>query len=103
VPLPVELERRATGPERAYATNLSPGGICLHLRAPLPVGEPVRVRLALPDGAEPIEARGRVTWSESPAPEAEARFFEVGVRFEVVAEADRQRIQALAAPAPRPS
>ena len=108
MPLPVELERRATGPERAYATNLSPGGICLHLRAPLPVGEPVRVRLALRGvlparGGEPIEARGRVTWSESPAPEAEARFFEVGVRFEVVAEADRQRIQALAAQAPRPS
>jgi uncharacterized protein (TIGR02266 family) len=107
VPLPVEVERRSTGVERAWATNLSPGGICLHLRAPLPVGEPVRVCLSLPDGDAPIEARGRVTWSESPAPEAEARFFEVGVRFEVVAEADRRRLQALAADvtqwSPRPS
>lgn len=103
VPLPVDLERRAGGIERAWATNLSPGGLCLHLRAPLPVGEPVRVSLPLPDAGEPIEARGRVTWAESPAPEAAARFFEVGVRFEVVAEADRRRIQALTAPSPRPS
>lgn len=95
MPLAVEFERRSGGPERGYATNLSPGGICLHLRAPLPVGEPVRVWLTLPDAGEPIEARGRVTWSEAPASETAARFFEVGVRFEVVAEADRRQIQAL--------
>lgn len=95
MPLPVELERRSAGASRAWATNLSPGGICLHLQAPLPVGEPVRVRLTLPDGGEPIETRGRVTWAESPPPEAAARFFEVGIRFEVVAETDRQRIQSL--------
>lgn len=98
VPLPVELERRGAEASRAWATNLSPGGICLHLLAPLPVGEPVQVRLALPDGGDPIEARGRVTWAESPPEEAAARFFEVGIRFEVVADADRRRIQLLATP-----
>lgn len=100
MPLRVELALRASGPASAWATNLSPGGICLHLRAPLPVGEPVHVRIAVPDAGEPIEARGRVTWAESPAPEAAARFFEVGIRFEVVADADRRRIQAWTGPAP---
>jgi uncharacterized protein (TIGR02266 family) len=93
----VHLELRSAGVEHAWATNLSPGGICLHLRAPLPVGEPVSLRIVMPDEAEPIAARGRVTWAESPVSEAAARFFEVGIRFEVLTEPDRRRIQSLTA------
>jgi uncharacterized protein (TIGR02266 family) len=86
----------------AWATNVSPGGICLHLRAPLPVGESVSLRFELPDGSGRVEARGRVSWSEDVDPAWSPRFFEVGVRLEVVGEADAARLRSfvdLCAPA----
>lgn len=75
-----------------YATNLSPGGVCLQARLRLAVGEGVTVAFALPGEDGTIRARGRVTWREDDDPKAEARFLETGVRFEVVDETDRERI-----------
>lgn len=92
MPIAVALHRRDRAAAREYATNLSASGLCLHLRAPLPVGEPVRVVFALPHDSAAIEARGRVSWAETPDAEASPRFFEAGVRFEVVADADRERL-----------
>ena len=89
---PSRSTRRGGGAALEYATNLSPGGICLHARARLAVGEGVAVAFALPDGGRRIEARGRVTWREDDDPAAQARFLETGVRFEVLDEADRERI-----------
>jgi uncharacterized protein (TIGR02266 family) len=91
VPLPVELRTRAGATPDAYATNLSPGGLCLHLRSPLPVGEAVALAFELPDGGGRVEARGRVTWSEQPDPASAPRFYEVGVRLEVAADPDALR------------
>jgi len=92
VPIAVELARRNGEAALEYATNLSPGGICLHARTRLEVGEGVGVAFALPDGGRRIEARGRVTWREDEDPAAQARFCEAGVRFEVLDEPDRERI-----------
>jgi uncharacterized protein (TIGR02266 family) len=92
VPIAVELARRNGDAALEYATNLSPGGICLHARTRLEVGEGVAVAFALPDGGRRIEARGRVTWREDEDPAAQARFCEAGVRFEVLDEPDRERI-----------
>lgn len=79
---------------------MSPGGICLHLRAPLPAGESVSLGFDLPDGSGRIEARGRVTWSEDVDPAWAPRFFEVGVRLEVVGDPESlRRFVDLCAPA----
>jgi uncharacterized protein (TIGR02266 family) len=92
VPIAVEVFRRDGEAALEYATNLSPGGVCLHARLRLTVGEDVTVAFALPGEAGRIRAHGRVTWREDDDPRAEARFLETGVRFEVVDEADRERI-----------
>lgn len=92
VPIPVELTRRGSAPALEYATNLSPGGICLHARLRLRVGDELAVAFVLPGDDHRIEARGRVTWCEEDAPEAAASFLETGVRFEVLDDADRERI-----------
>jgi uncharacterized protein (TIGR02266 family) len=92
VPLAVEVSLREGAPADEYATNLSPGGICLHARTRLEVGEGVAVAFELPDGGRRVEARGRVTWHEDEDPAAAARFREAGVRFEVIDESDRERI-----------
>jgi hypothetical protein len=92
VPLAVELERRGAPPVTVYATNLSPSGVCLHLAEPVAAGDAVLLRLAVPGEPGAVVARGRVSWCESPAPAAQARFVEAGVRFEVLAEPDRERI-----------
>jgi len=96
VPLPVVLERRAAAPATVYATNLSASGICLHLRVPLPVGDAVLLRLALPGEPVPVSVRGRITWCERPDVAASSRFLEAGVRFEVLSEPDRERIARFA-------
>ena len=50
VAIAVEVARRSGAPALEYATNLSPGGICLHARTRLEVGEGVSVAFELPDG-----------------------------------------------------
>jgi hypothetical protein len=95
VPLAVELSGRSE-PRRAFALNLSPGGIGLHLVDPPPVGETVVLRFAIPDGGPLIRARARVVWTEAPPREAAARFAEAGLRFEGLPAPERDRVHAFA-------
>lgn len=88
----MEVFRRDGEAALEYATNLSPGGVCLHARVRFTVGESVTVAFALPGEDGGIQARGRVTWREDDDPKAEACFLETGVRFEVIDETDRERI-----------
>jgi hypothetical protein len=90
--LPVTVEDRRGQRRQEYALNLSPSGIGLHLPTALAPGETLRLDFTLPDGGGRIEARGRVIWAETPPPAVRARFHEVGIRFEALAEADRQAI-----------
>lgn len=92
MPLPVELTRRGAEAAVVYATDLSVSGVRVQLAAALPVGEVVELRAMLPGEASPIAARGRVSWCEDPPPHARASLFEAGVRFERLAELDRERI-----------
>ncbi len=75
-----------------YALNLSPSGMGLHIPGSREAGEILQLGFALPDGGDPITARGRVIWAEAAPPAARARFREVGVRFEVLREEDRRVI-----------
>lgn len=86
------MAARAAPPRIEYATNLSIGGLCLHAREALPVGEGVAIAFALPGGGPRIEARGRVIWLERAQADAAPRFLETGIRFEVLADGDRERL-----------
>jgi len=99
VPIAVEVTRRGGEAAHEYATNLSPGGICLHARLRLCVGDDVTVAFVLPGENRRIEARGRVSWCEEDDPSEEACFLETGVRFEVLDEGDRERISRFVAAA----
>ena len=92
VPIAVDVFRRDGEAALEYATNLSPGGVCLQARLRLTVGEDVTVSFSLPGEDGQIRARGRVTWREDVDPDAQACFLETGVRFEGVDETDRERI-----------
>jgi c-di-GMP-binding flagellar brake protein YcgR len=92
--LPVEVAGRTGVLRVEYALNLSASGMGLHMPQALPLGETLRLAFRLPDGGGAIEARARVVWSEAAARTARPRFREIGVRFEVLAEADRRRLLA---------
>jgi uncharacterized protein (TIGR02266 family) len=92
VPLAIEVAPRDAPPRVEYATNLSIGGLCLHARAALRVGEGVVLTFALPGEAGGVRVRGRVIWCETPDAAAAARFREIGVRFEGLSDPERERI-----------
>jgi hypothetical protein len=93
VPLPVEVVGRDGQRRVEYAINLSSSGIGLHVPRPLPAGETLALAFTLPDGSGArVEVRGRVAWNEAVARTERPRFREVGVRFEVLREADRRLV-----------
>ncbi len=82
IPLPVELQRPDGVVVLEYAVNLSPGGLCLHLREPLAVGAELSLRFTLPPSGPRVETRARVIWSEAPQGDAiGGRLHETGLRL----------------------
>jgi hypothetical protein len=76
-----------------YLVNVSETGLCLHMRAPLAVGEEVSVVFRLPADGAPIEAVCKVVWTSHageihPVP----RFFETGLHLAELSDEHRERI-----------
>lgn len=97
VPIPVELRLDGAEPTQEYAVNLSPRGLCLHVREAITVGQRVDVVFELPPEGPRVEASGKVVWSSH---EGEAgipsRFFEVGVHLEGVDDEVREQLRHFA-------
>jgi uncharacterized protein (TIGR02266 family) len=101
VPLRVRVQPSVGEAREAWALDLSPGGLCLRVRAPLAEGDDVALHLALPPGAPPTWSRGRVVWvSRDAASDGAPRSWEVGVRFEALEPALRTRLAEWAGAAP---
>ena len=86
IPLPVLLTRPGGACSTEFALNISPGGLCLHLQEPLPVGVEVELAFTLPPAGPPVVTLARVVWSTFDAAEEEdgeeaGRLWETGVRF----------------------
>lgn len=92
VPLPVEVVGRDGVRRVEYALNVSASGLALHVERPPPVGEPLLLAFAPPDGGGRLEVRGRIAWHEAVARTERPRFREVGVRFEGLGEEERRRL-----------
>ena len=71
---------------RARSVNLSTGGILMSAEAPLELGEQIRMKVNLRDGAEPVEVEGEVVRHADEG---------MAVRFLGLGDPDRQRIQRL--------
>jgi type IV pilus assembly protein PilZ len=57
---PVLIESPHAGFMNCVARNISPGGLFLETRAPLPLGSPLRIYFALPQSEVGISATGQV-------------------------------------------
>ena len=92
-PVPVELAREDGSVERELAVNLSPRGVCVHLRRPIEVGERVRLRFALPPDGPEIRAEGKVVWAGHAGQiDATTQVWETGVHLVGLADADRDAL-----------
>jgi len=79
VPIPVEILHADGHTEVEYAVNLSPGGLCLHAKVRLPVGERVRVSFSVPPEGCLVESEAQVVWS---MPQGTGELFETGIHME---------------------
>jgi hypothetical protein len=93
VPLPVGVRRRDGSFRHEYLVNVSVTGLCVHMQAPVPIGEEVRVSFRLPSDEVPIEAACKVVWtSHESEPPPFVRFFETGLHLAEITDEDRKRI-----------
>ena len=77
---------------RAYALNISAGGLCLRTRRAYDVGSPVRMDIVV--AGESFQLQGIIAWVRD---ESEA----IGVRFTHLSEDDRARLQRVIDSIPR--
>lgn len=83
VPVPVDLRWSDGSTAVEYAVNVSPGGLCLQLKDPMPVGERLRLEFTLPPSGPTVRAEGRVVWTnwEEGAASEGGGFYETGVQL----------------------
>ncbi len=94
VPIPVEIQPAEGEVRHEYAVNLSPRGLCLHAKAPMTVGESVRVVFELPPEGLRVEASGKVVWSSHEGEVgAQNRFYEAGVHLEGLSDEVQERLR----------
>ncbi len=97
IPLPVDLTRPDGTTVTVYAVNLSEGGICLHLRDPLAVGEAVEIDFVLPPDGPRVACRAEVVWCGGKGPEdGTLGHAETGLRFEKLDEPVREALREYA-------
>ena len=93
VPLPVKVECPDGSSRHEYAVNVSASGICLHAKAPLTVGDEVRVAFQLPSDPRPIRAVCKVVWTRHDhEPARVARCYETGLCLVEIEACDVERI-----------
>ena len=84
LPVPVRVDlRRSDGTTAVeYAVNVSPGGLCLHLKEPLAEGDRFHVEFTLPPSGPAVSAEARVVWTQWEEGSAEeGGFYETGVQL----------------------
>jgi hypothetical protein len=93
VPLPVAVRRRDGSLRHEYLVNVSETGVCLHMQAPVSVGEPVALAFRLPSDEALIEAECKVVWTSHAG---EIRpfpcFYETGLYLMAISDEHRKRI-----------
>ncbi len=93
LPLRVDLRRPEGTTTVEYAVNISPGGLCLHLKDTLTEGDRVEVEFTLPPAGPTLRAEGRVVWTSWHGDEGEeGRFCETGVQLSGVDESVEQQL-----------
>lgn len=83
--------------ESAFTMDVGLSGVFVERAEPLPLGETVAVRFALPGNALPISAICRVAWWHAPDAALASKSLPAGLGLEFVSlsEADRARLREL--------
>ena len=77
---------------KAYATNISPGGLFIKTERPFPQGEQFFLKLHLPGIWEPLKTNCEVVWARRSGDD-ERRPAGMGVRFREMSESDSRILQ----------
>jgi uncharacterized protein (TIGR02266 family) len=74
-----------------YSSNISPGGMFLKTKAPLPLGKTLDFEFSMGDGYELIKGRGEVVWSRQ-EDDGPTRPAGMGIRFLELSEGSKELI-----------
>ena len=97
IPLPVRLRLPGGELRTEYAVNLSPGGLCLHLADPIPVGTELELAFELPPARLRVQTCAKVVWSGGAGEgDAPGRLHETGICFGELDPELRQRLHRFA-------
>lgn len=75
-----------------FTSNINEGGVFIETDAPAPLESVVNLRFRLPGTRETLRVTGRVAWIDT---EANGKPTGMGIEFDSLTEADRERINAL--------
>jgi hypothetical protein len=93
VPLRVDLRRPDGTTAAEYAVNISPGGLCLHVKEALSEGDRIQVEFTLPPAGPTVRGDARVVWTRREGAEGgEGRFCETGVQFVGIEESVQEQL-----------
>lgn len=81
LPVPVQVQRVGGEAQMEWAVNLSPHGVCLHLRLAIPVGEEIEISFTVPPDGPDVRGRARVVWSLPVKQGGTQRHVETGVNL----------------------
>jgi Tfp pilus assembly protein PilZ len=70
--------------------NISPGGMCVLMADPFRVGTKPTLTFTLPEETQPIVCTAQIAWCRPSTIDPE--LFEVGLSFDTIADADRERL-----------
>ena len=86
----------ASGEEDVFMMDLGLKGVFIERKAPLPVGDEVRLRFPLPGNEIPVEARCRVAWWHAPEQALLSKSLPAGMGLEFVEVLNRggERVRA---------
>lgn len=80
-----------------HTENISIGGVRLILKNKVPMAALLDIEIDLMDASEHLSCLGKVVWSEqrSSSEAVKPGFFDIGIEFMGVGEADRKRLEVI--------
>lgn len=85
VEIPVLLHLGQAGPLKAKSTNLSEGGMAIHVDGAIPKQPIAKIHFALPGSKVSIEAKGEIAWADGKG--------RAGIRFAEIPDNSRQQLE----------
>lgn len=89
-----QVNYRRLGEDREHACmsqDINAQGIRLNLAEELPANTALDLQIQLAEGLGPVFARGRVVW-QSPDSNSSGQFYNTGIYFDSIKEADKEEI-----------